>query len=87
MLPCLFPSFSLPHAKLKWFMKGFKHKATIEVAVVTAGKKNILWIFSFYLFLKAVILSHCISGYCVIANLLPEKFSDMAFKVNVRYNC
>ena len=71
-------------------VKDFKFKVTIEVAVVTMGKKKekkkTLHIFSSCHILKTAILSHYISEYCVIANLWPRKFSILAFKVNIRYN-
>lgn len=67
-------------------MKGFWHKVTMEVAVVTVRKKKTRWIFSSCAILKTVILSHYISECCVRANLPPGKFSVPAFQENRRNN-
>lgn len=67
-------------------MKGFWHKVTTEVAVVTVRRKKIRWIFSSCPILKTAILSLYIPECCVIANLLPGKFSVLAFQENIRNN-
>lgn len=68
----------------KWFMKGIQYKVTVKVAVITMVQKKIVCIYFSCHILKTVILSPCISEYCVIAHLRPRKFSVLAFQCKYR---